>query len=183
MKSAKENQLGIDKALEFRPLRIAVLIISDTRTLETDSSGRYLSEEIEAVGHYFVSRHIVKDDVSRVRRTVKTYIDDPKIDVVITSGGTGLTGRDVTPEAVNPLIEKMIDGFSVVFHQISFQSIGLSTLQSRAFAGLAKHTLIFCLPGSTGAVRDGWEKIISPQLDSRYRPCNFVSILTDINHD
>ena len=183
MKSAKENQLGIDKALEFRPLRIAVLIISDTRTLETDKSGRYLSEEIEAAGHLFVSRRIVKDDVSGVRTIVETYIEDPKIDVVLTSGGTGLTGRDVTPEAVNPLIEKMIDGFSVVFHQISFQSIGLSTLQSRAFAGLAKHTLIFCLPGSTGAVRDGWEKIISPQLDSRYRPCNFVSILTDINHD
>lgn len=109
--------------------------------------------------------------------TVQSYIDDPEVDVVITSGGTGLTGRDVTPEAVSPLFEKTIDGFSVIFHQVSFKSVGLSTLQSRALAGLAKNTFIFCLPGSTGAVKDGWDKVISFQLDSRHRPCNLVELI------
>ena len=177
MKSSRKTIGGIDKDAAFKSLRIAILIVSDSRTLETDTSGAYLAEALMEEGHDLVSRQIVKDDIPIVRKTIEDYINDPLIDVVITSGGTGLTGRDITPEAVTPLIEKMIDGFSVLFHQISFQSIGLSTLQSRAFAGLTGRTLIFCLPGSTGAVRDGWEKILQPQLDARYRPCNFVGLI------
>ncbi len=177
MHKSKNQSAGIDKTLEFVPLRIAILIISDTRTLETDTSGVYLSDAVTQAEHIFVGRTIVIDDVTLIRSTVQSYIDDPNIDVVITSGGTGLTQRDVTPEAVMPLVEKTIDGFSILFHQISFLTIGLSTLQSRAFAGLSNNTLIYCLPGSTGAVRDGWEKIISPQLDARYQPCNSVGLI------
>jgi len=168
---------GIDENLPFKPIRIALLIVSDTRTLETDTSGAILMERIEAAGHTVADRRVVIDDVDLVRQTVQSHIDDPEVDVVITSGGTGLTGRDVTPEAVSPLFEKTIDGFSVIFHQVSFQSVGLSTLQSRALAGLAKNTFIFCLPGSTGAVKDGWDKVISFQLDSRHRPCNLVELM------
>ncbi len=168
---------GIDESLVFKPVRIAVLIISDSRTLETDTSGAWLAERLTAVGHTLAERRIVADDAVEIRSTVQAYINAPDIDVVITSGGTGLTGRDVTPEAVSPLFEKTIDGFSVIFHQISFQSVGLSTLQSRALAGLAKNTFIFCLPGSTGAVKDGWDKVISFQLDSRHRPCNLVELI------
>ena len=134
-------------------------------------------ERIEAAGHNIADRSVITDDVTLIRMTVQSYIDDPEVDVVITSGGTGLTGRDVTPEAVSPLFEKTIDGFSVIFHQVSFKSVGLSTLQSRALAGLAKNTFIFCLPGSTGAVKDGWDKVISFQLDSRHRPCNLVELI------
>ena len=168
---------GIDENLPFKPIRIALLIISDTRTLETDTSGAILMERIEAAGHNIADRSVITDDVTLVRMTVQSYIDNPEVDVVITSGGTGLTGRDVTPEAVSPLFEKTIDGFSVIFHQVSFKSVGLSTLQSRALAGLAKNTFIFCLPGSTGAVKDGWDKVISFQLDSRHRPCNLVELI------
>ena len=168
---------GIDENLPFKPIRIALLIISDTRTLETDTSGTILMERIEAAGHNIADRSVITDDVTLIRMTVQSYIDDPEVDVVITSGGTGLTGRDVTPEAVSPLFEKTIDGFSVIFHQVSFKSVGLSTLQSRALAGLAKNTFIFCLPGSTGAVKDGWDKVISFQLDSRHRPCNLVELI------
>lgn len=168
---------GIDENLPFKPIRIALLVISDTRTLETDTSGAILMERIEAAGHNIADRSVITDDVTLVRMTVQSYIDDPEVDVVITSGGTGLTGRDVTPEAVSPLFEKTIDGFSVIFHQVSFKSVGLSTLQSRALAGLAKNTFIFCLPGSTGAVKDGWDKVISFQLDSRHRPCNLVELI------
>ncbi len=168
---------GIDENLPFKPIRIALLIISDTRTLETDTSGAILMERIEAAGHNIADRSVITDDVTLIRMTVQSYIDDPEVDVVITSGGTGLTGRDVTPEAVSPLFEKTIDGFSVIFHQVSFKSVGLSTLQSRALAGLAKNTFIFCLPGSTGAVKDGWDKVISFQLDSRHRPCNLVELI------
>jgi len=168
---------GINESLTFKPVTIAVLIISDSRTLETDTSGKTLEGRIKTAGHNFYTRTIVKDDVEDVRKVVKSYIDDPKVDVVITSGGTGLTGRDIPPEAITPLFEKTIDGFSAVFHQVSFQTIGLSTLQSRAFAGLAKSTFIFCLPGSTGAVKDGWDQILSFQLDSRYRPCNMVELM------
>ena len=176
MEVSTKRFVGIEKSGTFEPLRIAILIVSDSRTRDTDTSGAYLLDALETKGHISSGREIIKDDLLLVKSTVKGYIADPNIDVVITSGGTGLTGRDVTPEAVSPLIEKMIDGFSVLFHQISFQTIGLATLQSRAFAGLANKTLIFCLPGSTGAVRDGWEKIIGPQLDARYRPCNFVGL-------
>ena len=168
---------GIDESRTFKPVRIAVLIISDTRTLETDTSGILLADRIKAAGHHLAERRMVTDDVQNIRAIVQSYIDAPDIDVVITSGGTGLTGRDVTPEAVLPFFEKTIDGFSVIFHQVSFQSVGMSTLQSRALAGLAKNTFIFCLPGSTGAVKDGWDKVISFQLDSRHRPCNLVELM------
>ena len=169
--------MGIDDTLTFKPVRIAVLIISDSRTPATDTSGALLEQRITDAGHDFHSRTIIKDDIPTSRETVTSYIDDPAIDVVITSGGTGLTGRDVTPEAVTPLFEKTIDGFSVIFHQVSFQTIGLSTLQSRAVAGLARGTFIFCLPGSNGAVKDGWDKVISFQLDSRHKPCNMVELM------
>lgn len=168
---------GINQDLEFKPVRIAVLIVSDTRTLETDTSGLTLVERIEAAGHIAVTRKIVRDDIPLVRSEVEAWIEDANIDVVITSGGTGLTGRDITVEAVTPLFEKTIDGFSVIFHQVSFQSVGLSTLQSRAVAGLAKGTFVFCLPGSNGAVKDGWDKVISYQLDSRHKPCNLVELM------
>ena len=168
---------GIDESLSFIPVRIAVLVVSDTRTLETDTSGALLAERLQTAGHELADRKIVIDDPALIRQTVQDWIDDPSVDVVISSGGTGLTGRDVTPEAVSPLFEKTIEGFSVIFHQVSFQSVGLSTLQSRAIAGLAKGTFIFCLPGSNGAVKDGWEKVISYQLDSRHKPCNLVEIM------
>jgi len=168
---------GINESLPFHPVRIAVLVISDTRTLETDTSGLTLAKRIEAAGHDVVTREIVTDDVAAIQAKVQGWIDDPKIEVVITTGGTGLTGRDVTPEAIEPLFEKTIDGFSVIFHQVSFQSVGLSTLQSRAIAGLAKGTFIFCLPGSNGAVKDGWDHVISHQLDSRHKPCNLVELM------
>ncbi|MAK62056.1 MAG: molybdenum cofactor biosynthesis protein B [Ponticaulis sp.] len=168
---------GIDTSLTFKPVRIAVLVVSDTRTLETDTSGQLLADRIESAGHELADRKIVKDDIPTIRQTVQYWISAPEIDVVITSGGTGLTGRDVTVEAIEPLFEKTIDGFSVIFHQVSFQSVGLSTLQSRAIAGLSKGTFIFCLPGSNGAVKDGWDKVISYQLDSRHKPCNLVEIM------
>ena len=168
---------GIDESLSFIPVRIAVLVVSDTRTFETDTSGALLAERLQSAGHELADRKIVIDDPALIRQTVQDWIDDPSIDVVISSGGTGLTGRDVTPEAVSPLFEKTIEGFSVIFHQVSFQSVGLSTLQSRAIAGLAKGTFIFCLPGSNGAVKDGWDKVISFQLDSRHKPCNLVEIM------
>lgn len=168
---------GIDETLTFKPVRIAILIVSDTRTLETDTSGDLLAERLTTAGHTLADRKIVKDDPSTIRNCVEAWINDPQVDVVISSGGTGLTGRDVTPEAIAPLFEKTIDGFSVIFHQVSYQSVGLSTLQSRAIAGLAKGTFIFCLPGSNGAVKDGWDKVISMQLDSRHKPCNLVELM------
>ena len=161
----------------FVPVRIAVLTVSDTRTPETDGSGDYLAAAIEGAGHLLAARTIVPDDEAKIRGAVQFWTDDPAIDVVITTGGTGLTGRDVTPEAVAPLFDKAIEGFAAVFHAISFQSVGLSTIQSRACAGVANGTFVFCLPGSGGAVRDGWEKVISPQLDARTRPCNLVEIM------
>lgn len=168
---------GINESLDFIPVRIAVLVVSDTRTLDTDTSGATLAQRIEEAGHVLADRKIVPDDVGAIRSAVEAWLEDSEIDVVISSGGTGLTGRDVTPEAVAPLFEKSIDGFSVIFHQVSFESVGLSTLQSRALAGLAKGTFVFCLPGSTGAVKDGWDKVISYQLDSRHKPCNLVELM------
>ena len=168
---------GIDESLEFIPVRIAVLVVSDTRTLETDTSGALLVDRLAKAGHELADRKIIKDDPAEIQACVKAWINDPDVDVVISSGGTGLTGRDVTPEAVSPLFEKTIEGFSVIFHQVSYQSVGLSTLQSRAIAGLANGTFIFCLPGSNGAVKDGWDKVISFQLDSRHKPCNLVEIM------
>lgn len=160
----------------FVPVRIAVLTISDTRTAASDSSGGYLAGAIEKAGHVLAARLIVPDDKARIRAAVQAWIDDPDIDAVISTGGTGLTGRDVTPEAVAPLFDKVIEGFAVVFHNVSFQSVGLSTIQSRACAGVANGTFIFCLPGSGGAVRDGWEQVIAPQLDARTRPCNLAGL-------
>ncbi|OYX73100.1 MAG: molybdenum cofactor biosynthesis protein [Rhizobiales bacterium 32-66-11] len=178
---------GIDAARTFVALKIAVLTVSDTRVLADDKSGTVLAERIEAAGHVLADRKIVPDDVAEIRAMVQGWIDDPAIDAVITTGGTGFTGRDVTPEAVEPLFEKrmegfstvfhMISGFSTVFHMISFAKIGTSTLQSRATAGVARSTYIFCLPGSPGACKDGWDEILVNQLDVRYRPCNFVEIL------
>lgn len=174
---------GINDSLDFIPVRIAILTISDTRTLETDTSGQTLATRIEEAGHEVADRQIVPDDKAPIQSTVEGWIHDPTVDVVITTGGTGLTGRDVTPEVIRPLFEKEIEGFSVIFHQVSFQSVGLSTLQSRACAGLAKGTFIFCLPGSNGAVKDGWDKVISFQLDSRHKPCNLVELMPRLQEE
>ncbi len=168
---------GIQEDLIFKPLGIAILTVSDTRTAENDTSGDLLVERLETVGHKLAGRAIIRDDIPKVRQAVKDWIENPNIDVVISTGGTGLTGRDITPEAITPLFDKVIDGFSVIFHQVSFQSIGLSTLQSRATAGLAGDTIIFALPGSNGAVKDGWDKVIAAQLDSRHKPCNMVELM------
>jgi molybdenum cofactor biosynthesis protein B len=159
------------------PLKIAVLTVSDTRDLAGDKSGATLVQRIEAAGHALADRAIVTDDVAAIRARVKAWIDDAAIDVVITTGGTGFTGRDVTPEAVEPLFEKRMDGFSTVFHMVSLRKIGTSTVQSRATAGVAAATYIFCLPGSPGACRDAWDEILKDQLDYRHRPCNFVEIM------
>ncbi len=169
--------MAIDESKAFVPLNIAVLTVSDTRSLEDDASGKVLAERVTAAGHHLAARDIVTDDVDAIRAKVKAWIADPGIDVVITTGGTGFTGRDVTPEAVEPLFEKRMDGFSVVFHLISHAKIGTSTIQSRATAGTAGATYIFCLPGSPGACRDGWDGILAAQLDYRTRPCNFVEIM------
>ncbi len=174
----KENDMpGVDQSLPFRPLRIAILTVSDTRTVDTDTSGAALAERLQAAGHTLADRKLIRDDIPKIRDIVQSWIADAEIDSVITTGGTGLTGRDVTHEAVTPLFEKIIEGFSIVFHMVSFESVGLSTIQSRATAGVANGTVIFCLPGSTGAVRDGWDKVISHQLDCRYRPCNLVELM------
>jgi molybdenum cofactor biosynthesis protein B len=161
----------------FLPVRIAVLTISDTRTDETDTSGHLLAERVKESGHELADKAIVPDEVNAIRAVMRMWIADPGIDAVVTTGGTGITGRDVTPEAVRPLFDKEIDGFNVVWHMVSYQSVGLSTLQSRACAGVANRTFIFCLPGSNGAVKDGWDKIIRWQLDSRHMPCNMVELM------
>lgn len=168
---------GIDESLKFKPLNIAVLTVSDTRTIETDTSGATLVDRLEAAGHKLAGRLLIRDDVLRIRSAVEDWIADAGVDAVITTGGTGLTGRDVTVEALAPLFEKTIEGFAAVFHKVSYDSVGLSTLNSRATAGVANGTVIFCLPGSTGAVKDGWDKIIAFQLDARYRPCNLVELM------
>ncbi len=168
---------GLDTTRSFMPLRIAVLTVSDTRTPEEDRSGDTLVERLTAAGHLLADRAIVSDDVEAIRGRVRAWILDPAVDAVITTGGTGFTGRDVTPEALEPLLEKRMDGFSAVFHRISYDKIGTSTLQSRATAGVAGETFIFALPGSPGACRDGWDGILAAQLDYRHRPCNFVEII------
>ncbi|HWA22539.1 MAG TPA: molybdenum cofactor biosynthesis protein B [Caulobacterales bacterium] len=161
----------------FRVVRIAVLTVSDTRDEESDTSGKVLAERVTRDGHDLAARAMVKDDVVAIRAQINAWIADPTIDAIISTGGTGLTGRDVTPEAVRPLFDKEIDGFNVVWHMVSYQSVGLSTLQSRACAGVAKGTFIFCLPGSNGACKDGWDKVIRWQLDSRHSPCNMVELM------
>lgn len=167
----------LDESRPFIPVRIAVLTVSDTRSLEDDRSGTTLVDLIGEAGHELADRRIARDDVAQIRSCVQSWIADPAVDVVITTGGTGFTGRDVTPEAVRPLFEKEIDGFSTVFHIISFAKIETSTIQSRACGGLAGGTYIFCLPGSPGACKDGWNGILKWQLDNRHRPCNFVEIM------
>jgi molybdenum cofactor biosynthesis protein B len=167
----------IDETIAFVPVNIAVLTVSDTRDETNDTSGDTLATRITGAGHHLAARAIVKDDAAAIAATLKRWIADPKIDAVITTGGTGLTGRDVTVEAMKPLFEKEIDGFSAIFHRISYDKIGTSTLQSRACAGVAGGTYLFALPGSTGAVKDGWDGILKYQLDIRHRPCNFVEIM------
>ena len=167
----------IDETRPFIPVRIAVLTVSDTRTHKTDKSGPLLVSMIEEAGHEVAEHAIADDDAKAIRQQVKRWIKDPKVDVVITTGGTGFTGRDVTPEAVKPLFEKEIDGFSALFHMLSYEKVGTSTVQSRACGGVAKGTYIFCVPGSPGACRDAWEGILKSQLDNRHRPCSFVEIM------
>jgi molybdenum cofactor biosynthesis protein B len=168
---------SIDESRTFLPLGIAVLTISDTRALEDDKSGATLAERLVAAGHRLAAREIVVDDIDAIRIVINGWIADPDVDAIITTGGTGFTGRDVTPEAIEPLFEKRMDGFSIAFHMLSHAKIGTSTIQSRATAGVAGATFIFCLPGSPGACRDGWDGILAAQLDYRTQPCNFVEIM------
>ncbi|MDO8980137.1 MAG: molybdenum cofactor biosynthesis protein B [Afipia sp.] len=168
---------SIDESKAFVPLNIAVLTVSDTRSLADDKSGTTLADRLTAAGHHLAARDIVTDDADAIRTKLRMWIADPGVDVVLTTGGTGFTGRDVTPEAVEPLFEKRMDGFSIAFHMMSHAKIGTSTIQSRATAGVAGSTFIFCLPGSPGACKDGWDGILAPQLDYRTRPCNFVEIM------
>ena len=168
---------GLDEKRLFVPVGIAVLTVSDTRTFEDDKSGDTLAVRIIEAGHKLVDRAIVPDDKGKILVQVKAWTETDGIDVVITTGGTGFTGRDVTPEAVEPLFEKRMDGFSAVFHRISYDKIGTSTIQSRATAGVANATFIFVLPGSPGACKDAWDGILKAQLDYRQMPCNFVEIM------
>lgn len=168
---------GIKPELPFKPVRVAVLTVSDTRDEATDTSGQILVERIQAAGHELAGRVVVRDDIEKIRAQVRAWISSKTVDAIVTTGGTGLTGRDVTVEALEPLFDKKIDGFSVVFHLVSYASVGLSTLQSRATAGLIDGVFVFCLPGSNGAVKDGWDKVISAQLDSRHKPCNMVELM------
>ena len=168
---------GLDESRQFIPLKIAVLTVSDTRMREDDRSGATLAERIVAAGHAVADRALVPDDIAAIRSRVETWIADPEIDVVITTGGTGFTGRDVTPEAVEPLFEKKMDGFATLFLLVSFEQIGTSAIQTRATAGVARATYIFCLPGSPNACKDAWDSILVHQLDYRHQPCNFVELM------
>ena len=168
---------GLKPDLPFTPVRVAVLTMSDTRDEASDTSGQILIERVKAAGHELGGRAVVRDDIDQIRAQVRSWIDSQGVDAIVTTGGTGLTGRDVTVEALEPLFDKKIDGFSVVFHLVSYASVGLSTLQSRATAGLIDGVFVFCLPGSNGAVKDGWDKVISAQLDSRHKPCNMVELM------
>jgi molybdopterin adenylyltransferase len=171
----------IDESLTLKPVRVAVLTVSDTRDERSDTSGDILVGRITDAGHALAGRALVRDDRSAIRAKVLGWVASGQVDTVITTGGTGLTGRDVTPEALEPLFDKRIDGFSVIFHLVSYQSVGLSTLQSRATAGLIGGVFVFCLPGSNGAVKDGWDKVIAAQLDSRHKPCNMVELMPRLN--
>lgn len=162
---------------ELVPLNIAVLTVSDTRTEESDTSGRFLVEALTAAGHRLAEKVILKDDKYEIRALISRWIASPQVQVVIITGGTGFTGRDTTPEAVAPLLDVQIDGFGELFRHITYQELGTSTVQSRALGGLANRTAVFCLPGSTGACRTGWNGILAEQLDARHKPCNFVQHL------
>jgi molybdenum cofactor biosynthesis protein B len=168
---------GIDATLTFYPLKIAVLTISDTRDEETDRSGALLASRITDAGHTLAHKTIVPDEVIAIRAQLHLYIADPEVEVVITTGGTGFAPRDVTPEAVKPLLTREMEGFSVLFHQASRTTVGVATLQSRAFGGQAGDTFIFCLPGSTGACKDGWDLVLAEELDSRHRPCSLAGLV------
>ena len=165
------------KQLDFLPLRISVLVVSDSRNEETDTSGKILVERLTEAGHELAEKCIVPDDIYQIRAVLSRWIVDPAVDIILSTGGTGLTGRDGTPEAVIPLFDKVIEGFGEMFRQISYDEISTSTIQSRVTAGVANGTYIFCLPGSSGACRTGWDKILSTQLDIRSRPCNFAEML------
>lgn len=167
-------KLKLEETAPFYPLNIAVLTVSDTRTQDTDTSGALLADRAETAGHNLVARTIVKDEVADIRQAMTLWIEDPGVDVILSTGGTGFSPRDVTPEAIKPLFRREMDGFSVLFHQVSSQSVGIATLQSRAFAGQAGDTFIFCVPGSTGACRDAWDNILAYEFDSRSRPCSLV---------
>ena len=162
---------------EMQPLDIAVLTVSDTRGEEDDTSGQYLADSLTVAGHQLAEKFIVRDDIYQIRAVVSRWIADTSVDVVLITGGTGFSGRDSTPEAIEPLFDKCIDGFGETFRYLSLQDIGSSTVQSRALGGLANDTVIFCVPGSTGACRTAWEGLIKEQLDSTYRPCNFVGVI------
>lgn len=165
---------GLDASLPFHPLRIAVLTVSDTRNELTDTSGALLADRLVEAGHELAGRAIVRDDVADIQAQVRSWAADPLVDVILTTGGTGFSPRDVTPEAVQPLLRREMDGFAVVFHQASYGTVGVSTLQSRSLAGQIEETFIFCVPGSTGACRDAWDLVLSQELDSRFRPCSLV---------
>ena len=161
--------------MDFIPLNIAILTLSDTRTIKNDTSGQELEDSLKSAGHHLAAREICKDEIYTSRAIVSRWISDESVDVIISTGGTGLTQRDSTPEALKPLFDQVIEGFGELFRQLSYEEIGSSTVQSRALAGLANQTLVFCLPGSTGACRTGWQRILKEQLDSRHKPCNFVA--------
>ncbi|MGN3973101.1 molybdenum cofactor biosynthesis protein B [Tsuneonella sp. SYSU-LHT278] len=169
--------MAIDSSRAFRPINIALLTVSDTRTTADDTSGDILADRISQAGHALVARAIVKDDATDIADRLNAWIDDPQIDAIVTTGGTGLTGRDVTPEALDRVKDKDVPGFGELFRWLSFKSIGTSTVQSRAMAVVARGTYVFALPGSNGAVKDGWDGILAEQLDSRNRPCNFVELM------
>ncbi len=173
--------MTIDAERPFIAVGVAVLTVSDSRTLKTDGSGDVLAARIDGAGHRLVARALVSDDVAPIRQQIRDWIANADIDVIISTGGTGFTGRDVTPQALEPLFDKSMDGFSQLFHRISYDKIGTSTIQSRATAGLAGNTFIFCLPGSPGACKDAWDGILAQQLDYRFRPCNFIEILPRLN--
>ena len=169
--------MAIDLARPFKPINIALLTVSDTRTVADDTSGDILAERVKAAGHHLAARAIERDDADAIATRLNNWIDDPGIDAIVSTGGTGLTGRDVTPEAIDRVRERDIPGFGELFRMISYRSIGTSTVQSRACAAVARGTYIFALPGSNGAVRDGWDGILAEQLDCRNRPCNFVDLM------
>ena len=173
--------MPIDTSLDFVPINIAVITISDSRTKENDTSGDTLEKRITDAGHKMIKRTIIPDDVSKIQDTLDTMSKEEEIDCIITTGGTGLTGRDTTPEAVKAIASKHIDGFGELFRQVSFEKIGTSAIQSRAVAALINSTYVFCLPGSTGACKDGWDEILQYQLDIRHKPCNFVEIMPRLN--
>lgn len=169
-----QSKARVDPSLPFYPLRIAVLTVSDTRNTRTDTSGALLAERLCAAGHTLADRAIVRDEAPAIQAQVRAWADDPDVDVILATGGTGFAPRDVTPEAVRPLLRREMDGFAVVFHQASYGTVGVSTLQSRALAGQIGETFIFCVPGSTGACRDAWDLVLGQELDSRFKPCSLV---------